>query len=70
MKLFEILNDFLQGKKIRRASWNKTLWVEYYAPTEMTRLYIMEEGGLRLIDVDCQFSIRDVQADDWEFYNQ
>lgn len=36
----------------------------------MTRLYIMEEGGLRLIDVDCQFSIRDIQADDWEFYNQ
>ncbi len=70
MKLFEILNDFLHGKKIRRASWNETLWIEYNAPTEMSRLYIMEEGGLRLIDIDCQFSIRDIQADDWEFYNQ
>ena len=26
--LFEILPDFLNGKKIRRTSWNQNLWLE------------------------------------------
>jgi len=70
MKLFEIMSDFLQGKKIRRGAWHGCLWIEYNKPAELTRLYIMENTGVRLLDVDMQFSIHDILAEDWEFYNQ
>lgn len=34
----------------------------------MVRLYIMEDEGKRLIDINTEFSIDDILADDWEFY--
>lgn len=68
MKLFEIMNDFLQGKKIRRATWHSSLWIEYKEQTESARLYIMEDEGVRLLDVNTQFTISDIIAVDWEFY--
>jgi hypothetical protein len=63
--LFEILPDFLNGKKIRRVSWNQNLWLETTDGT-LTRLMIKEDSGIRLLHIGEGFSLDDVKAKDWE----
>lgn len=62
--LFEILPDFLNGKKIRRASWGPLLWMET-TDGYTTRLMIKEADGIRLLHLDEDFSLSDVRANDW-----
>ena len=62
--LFEILPDFLNGKKIRRMSWNQNLWLETTDGT-LARLMIKEDTGIRLLHIGEEFSLSDVRANDW-----
>ncbi len=64
MKLFEILPDFLNGKKIRRTSWNKNLWLETTDCT-LVRLMIKEGSDIRLLHIGEEFSLDDVKANNW-----
>ncbi len=66
MKLFDIFESFLYGKKIRRKSWNKSLWIET-SNGEMVKLYLEEDKGKKLITGDMKFSIDDLMSEDWEF---
>jgi len=62
--LFEILPDFLNGKKIRRVSWGPFLWMETtYGYT--TRLMVKGEDGIKLLHLGEDFSLSDVRANDW-----
>ena len=62
--LFEILPDFLNGEKIRRASWGHLLWMET-TDGYTTRLMIKEADGIRLLHLSEDFSLSDVRANDW-----
>ena len=62
--LFEILPDFLNGKKIRRMSWDQNLWLET-TDGYTTRLMAKEETGIRLLHLGEEFSLDDVKANDW-----
>jgi hypothetical protein len=70
MKLFEILNEFLQGKKIHRTSWNQSVWIEYVKVSKIVRLYHIGDDGIKLIAINMRFSIDDILANDWEFYDK
>lgn len=78
MTLFEVLNEFKAGRKIRRESWNPNLWIEFRSagsvngePVQgLTRLYMNHpEEGVKLLEVDSRYSTEDVLATDWAFYN-
>ena len=62
--LFEILPDFLNGKKIRRVSWGPFLWMET-TDGYTTKLMVKEETGIRLLHLSEDFSLSDVRANDW-----
>ena len=66
MNFQEILQKLIYGRKVRRQSWREGLWIE--SNGETVRLYLMEKEGKRLIDVDTQFSLDDVMAEDWELF--
>lgn len=68
MTLNEIFPEFLNGKKIHRTSWHQNLWIEARTDLEQVRLFINEDGGVRLVTVDERFSINDLTCNDWEFY--
>ena len=67
MTLFDILEKFKSGIKIRRASWNGRLFVEYREPG-ISRLYILEDEGIKLLDADMHYTTSDIMANDWEIY--
>ena len=66
MKLFDIFESFLYGKKIRRESWDKSLWIET-SNGETVKLYIEKNNEKKLITGDMKFSIDDLMSEDWEF---
>ena len=62
--LFEILPDFLNGKKIRRVSWGPFLWIET-TDGYTTSLMVKGEDGIKLLHLGEDFSLSDVRANDW-----
>lgn len=62
--LFEILPDFLKGKKIRRVSWGPHLWMET-TDGYTTRLMVKDADGIRLLHLGEDFSLSDIRANDW-----
>ena len=62
--LFEILPDFLNGKKIRRVSWGPFLWMET-TDGYTARLMVNGEDGIKLLHLSENFSLSDVRANDW-----
>ena len=70
MTFNEIMPLFLNGAKIRRTSWNESLWIEARHDAEQIRLFRNEEGGKRLITIDERFSLSDVTANDWVCYEE
>ena len=64
MKIEEMLNKLVYGKKLRRQSWNDNLWIDSNGTT--VRLYNQEPEGKRLIDTDVRFTLDDLMAEDWE----
>ena len=65
MTFFELLDEYKSGKKIRRRCWNENLWIEY-RESKLSRLYMQENDGVKLLDVDMHFTTNDILADDWE----
>lgn len=66
MKFSEILNDFLQGKEIRRQHWNRRLWVEYDNTNNSAILRRMEDYEIETVEKNLEFSIEDILAENWE----
>lgn len=66
MKLSDIFESFLYGKKIRRKSWNKNLWIET-SNGETVNIYLEVNKEKTLINGDKKFSIDELMCEDWEF---
>lgn len=69
MKLFEILDDFLKGKKICRERWGKGVFIELNKSGETVRLCYLDNYDVKLINSDTNFSIDDLQANDWKLFD-
>jgi len=66
MKLSDIFESFLYGKKIRRKSWDKNLWIET-SNGETVNIYLEVNKEKTLINGDKKFSIDELMCEDWEF---
>ena len=64
--LFEILPDFLNGKRIRRDTWSKGAFIELSKYTNNTvRMLYLNDYSINLVNPDVYFSIDDIKANDW-----
>lgn len=66
MKLSDIFESFLYGKKIRRKCWDKNLWIET-SNGETVNIYLEVNKEETLINGDKKFSIDELMCEDWEF---
>ena len=63
MKLFEILDDFLKGKKIRRTNMSSDEWLEY----ERYGHYIkMKSTRFKFTPDEYYIELKDLTANNWE----
>ena len=69
MKLFEILDSFLKGNKICRGRWGKGVFIELNKSGETVRLCYLDNYDVKLINSDTNFSIDDLQANDWKLFD-
>ena len=68
MKLFELLEKFKNGEKLRRTCWDENLWICFNKNSNLTRLFAKRVNGLELLSLDTRYSTEDVLADDWAIY--
>lgn len=66
MKLSDIFESFLYGKKIRRKCWYKNLWIET-SNGETVNFYLEGNEEKTLLNGDKKFSIDELMCEDWEF---
>lgn len=68
MTFSEILEKLIYGKKVRRSSWSKGLWIESNGDSIFQKCYVKNEvvNTKRFTNEDKVFCLDDVTADDWE----
>lgn len=66
MTFNEILQPLLYGKKVRRGSWAKGIYIT--SNGDLIRCYQQNEDGLKLLSADERLKLDDVTAEDWEMY--
>lgn len=66
---FALIIDYLkQGKKVRRASWNKSLYIEQ--SNGNVKLCIEGPNCTKILDTTAHFSYEDVIAEDWGLFEK
>ena len=68
MTFCEILEKLLYGKKVRRESWSKGLWLESNGDAVFQKCFVKNEvvNTKRFTSQDKVFCLDDVTAEDWE----
>lgn len=64
----EAISALMSGKKVRRASWNKNLYIVCNSDKSIVRLFNHTDTGDDLLHIDERFTFSDITAEDWELY--
>lgn len=67
-ELQEAIAALMSGKKVRRRSWNKNMYIVCNSDRSIVKLFGHTDTGDDLLHIDERFTLYDIMADDWEVY--
>lgn len=68
MNFQDALKNLLEGKKVRRKSWGKNVFLFHTVVVKLK--WINDENKEVILHSDEKFSVEDCLAEDWEIFEQ